>query len=92
LISYLETSFLVSLYTPDANSEAAATYITKAGGPFPLTRFGEVELTNAIELRIFRKEVTTHQGEATLARIASHIATGIFYACRCRPQFMTRRK
>lgn len=80
MISYLETSFLVSLYTPDANSIAAAAYIVKAGGPFPLTPFGEAELTNAIELRVFRHEITLGQAKNALARLSSHIVSGTFYA------------
>lgn len=80
MISYLETSFLVSLYTPDANSLSAAAYIVKAGGPFPLTPFGETELTNAIELRVFRHEVTAGQAKNALANLASHIAGGTFFA------------
>jgi predicted nucleic acid-binding protein len=80
LISYLETSFLVSLYTRDANSAAAAACIHEAGGPFPLTSFGEVELTNAIELRLFRREITAAEERAALADVASHLASGVFSA------------
>jgi predicted nucleic acid-binding protein len=79
LISYCETSFLVSLYTPDANSVKAASYIAKAGGPFPLTPFGEAELANAMELRVFRREVTSGEAKTALATLASHIASGVFY-------------
>ena len=85
MISYLETSFLVSLYAPDANSMAAAAYIVKAAGPFPLTPFGEAELNNAIELRVFRHEVTAGQAKAALAKLASHIAGGTFFVAPMTP-------
>ena len=58
----------------------AATYIVKAGGPFPLTPFGETELANAIELRVFRQEVTASQAKTVLAKLASHMACGTFFA------------
>jgi hypothetical protein len=38
-----------------------------ATGPSPLTSFGELELTNAIELRVFRREITAAQAKLVLA-------------------------
>ena len=71
--SYLETSFLASLYSADANSAAAAEYLSAAKAPFPWTHFIELELTNALELRVFRKEITRAEGGTALVRLASHI-------------------
>jgi predicted nucleic acid-binding protein len=42
--------------------------------------FGEAELTNAIKLRVFRREITAPQAQAALERLAAHIATGVFQA------------
>ena len=42
--------------------------------------FGEAELTNAIKLRVFRREITVAQAQAALERLAAHIATGVFQA------------
>jgi len=68
------------LYAPDAHSAAAREYLLQAAGPFPLTPFGEAELTNAIELRVFRREITAAQAQAALERLAAHIADGVFQA------------
>ncbi len=54
---YADTSFLVSLYVLDSNSARAATQMKRAKLPILLTPFGELELTNAISLRLFRKEI-----------------------------------
>ncbi|MBZ5724606.1 MAG: type II toxin-antitoxin system VapC family toxin [Acidobacteriia bacterium] len=78
--AYLETSFLVSLYTSDANSTAAALAMRRATGPFPIGPFGELELANAIELRRFRREINAEQARAALADVASDLAHGVFYA------------
>jgi predicted nucleic acid-binding protein len=80
LSSYLDASLLTSLYAPDAHSVAAREYLLQAAGPFPLTPFGEAELTNAIELRVFRREITAAQAQAALARLAAHIADAVFHA------------
>jgi predicted nucleic acid-binding protein len=60
LSSYADTSFLISLYTPDANSSRAAELM--GGKPtLLLTPFGELELLNALELRGFRKELSRRE-------------------------------
>jgi hypothetical protein len=80
LSSYLDSSVLTSLYAPDAHSAAAREYLAQAAGPFLLTPFGEAELANAIELRVFRREITAAQAQAALASLATHIADGVFQA------------
>ena len=75
---YLDTSFLVSLYTLDANSAAALKAIARATGPFPVTAFCELELTNAIELRVFRREIAASHAGIILAAWRSDLASGFF--------------
>ena len=76
--SYFDSSFLVSLYTPDANSAAAAARIRHAIRPFPLVPFGELELINAIQLRLFRREIKAAQAMGALADLASDTDSGLF--------------
>jgi predicted nucleic acid-binding protein len=78
LTNYLETSFVVSLYTLDANSAAAVAALRSAAGPFPLTSFCELELTNALELRVFRREISRTKAKLSLAAIAGDLASGVF--------------
>lgn len=63
--NYADTSLLVSLYTPDANS-AEAQACTLEHGEIWLAPFGEFEFINAIQLRVFRKEITPHQAGQSL--------------------------
>jgi predicted nucleic acid-binding protein len=63
---YADTSFLVSLYTSDSNSEEAFALSSAATAIFSITPFGEAEFVNTIELRVFRKEVSSAQAERSL--------------------------
>jgi predicted nucleic acid-binding protein len=77
---YADTSFLVSLYVLDTNSERAATHIQQAKLPILLTALGELELTNAISLRLFRRELTPSKVKAARAMFQKDIADGVLLA------------
>jgi predicted nucleic acid-binding protein len=75
---YADTSFLVSLYTPDANSAEAFAQFSKGEDLFLWTPFGEAEFVNAIELRVFRKEITPAQADRSLAEFERDVDDGAF--------------
>jgi predicted nucleic acid-binding protein len=75
---YADTSFLVSLYTPDVNSGVAARKMRGARDVLLLTSFGEVELTNAIELRVYRRELTATEVKLALAALESDVRDGVY--------------
>ena len=76
--AYADTSFLVSLYTPDANSVQAARQMGHSRQTVLLTPFGELELTNALELRIFRKELTSSEVRAAHSAFRTDLESGVF--------------
>jgi predicted nucleic acid-binding protein len=75
---YADTSFLISLYTPDANSTRAATAMKDIQEPQLLTPFGELELMNALELRVFRRELKASQREAARSAFREDLEAGIY--------------
>ena len=75
---YADTSFLVSLYSPDAHSIIAAREIQRLDPIVMLTPLGELELANALELRIFRKEATAAAIRAAQTKIREHVGAGFF--------------
>jgi predicted nucleic acid-binding protein len=75
---YADTSFLVSLYSPDANSAAAARTMQASPPHRFVTTFGELELVNAFALRLFRKELTAEQAKASWKNFESDVRDGIF--------------
>jgi len=77
LSAYADTSFLVSLYVLDANSARAAAQMKQVELPMLLTPLGEVELSNALYLRLFRNELVASKIGAAQALFTKDIEGGI---------------
>ena len=76
--AYVDTSFLMSLYARDSNTLQAVTQINRLNPTILLTPLGELELANAMELRIFRQEATAAEVKLARAKILEHVDTGFF--------------
>ncbi|MBI3766990.1 MAG: type II toxin-antitoxin system VapC family toxin [Deltaproteobacteria bacterium] len=74
---WLDTSALVSLYVPEARSERVARLVRRAGDPIPFSQLHELELANALRLRVFRCAASRRQVDATLARVMDDLDAGI---------------
>ena len=75
---YADTSFLVSLYCLDANSVSAARTMHASSGDRFVSVFGELEVVNAMELRIFRKQVSATQAQSSLNDFEKDLRAGVF--------------
>ena len=75
---YADPSFLVSLYSPDANSAGAARTMRASTGDRFVTTFGELEVVNALGLRVFRKEVSAVQVQSSLIDFEKDLRDGVF--------------
>ena len=76
--AYCDTSFVVSLYAPDANSQAAASEARRSTTTLFISPLVELELTNALQLRVFRKELTKGEASAAYAVIQNDLAAGVY--------------
>lgn len=47
MVAYFDTSALIKLYYPEAESEALAEWITENSSVISISRFHEIELCNA---------------------------------------------
>jgi predicted nucleic acid-binding protein len=74
---YLDTSFLVSLYAPDANSAAAARVMQTSQNVHVVSTLAELEGVNALELRIFRKEISPAQARTSLRFFEADLRAGV---------------
>ena len=77
MIVYADTSFLFSLYVPDANSSAAAAIMKRIRPPLLATDFAEFEMTNALNWRIFRKELRPSEEQAVLLSFSMDVHAGL---------------
>jgi predicted nucleic acid-binding protein len=79
---YVDTSVLVKLYIKEDLSREASNRIKKNNEAVPLTRFHELEFTNAIQLKQFRSEITEDETLRIMTKFKEHENKGIYY----RPQ------
>lgn len=75
---YADTSFLISLYHRDVNSPRAAKIVASSNPIFFLTPFSELEFTNALELRVFRSEVTRNECRSARVEFHRHVSEGLY--------------
>jgi predicted nucleic acid-binding protein len=75
---YADPSFIVSLYSPDANSAAAARTMQASSGDRFVTTLGELEVVNAMGLRIFRKEISPAQAQSSMIEFEEDLRDGVF--------------
>ena len=78
LTVYLDSSFLVSLYSRDGNSALAIETMAASSGELVVSSWAELETVNALELRVFRKEVSAADAAASLAIFHKNASEGAF--------------
>ena len=69
---------MVSLYSPDAHSARAAHIVRRLNPVVLLTPLGELELANALELRLFSKEANPTAIHTAQTMIHEHVQAGFF--------------
>jgi predicted nucleic acid-binding protein len=77
LSAYADTSFLVSLYVFDTNSALAAGRMSRVELPIVSTPFGELEIANAISLRLFRRELNATEAKAAYSLFQKDVEGGV---------------
>ena len=82
MIAYADTGFLVSLYSQDSHSLIASTLIRSSKPTFILTPLGETEFTNALQLRVFRKEWASRDARLVRESFEQHQAAACFAVSR----------
>ncbi len=75
--SYADTGFLCSLYAPDAHTRRVVARMRRQTLPLPFTWLHQLELRNALRLRVFRREITAAQREVSLNMMLADLAAGV---------------
>jgi hypothetical protein len=82
VVIYADTSFLVSLYGQDANSEQARRAAREHQRPFPWTELLQHETRNAFRLGVFRKEITASEMKQLLKWLEEDQKNGVLHVLR----------
>ena len=78
--AYADAGFLCSLYALDGHTARAAARMKRQALPLPHTWLHQLELRNALRLRVFRGEITASQRDASLNMILADLAGGVLAA------------
>ena len=73
---YVDPSALSRLYFHQAGSPALARWRRGCTEPLPVTHHGRTEIINAIALAVFRKHLTSEQGEEAWSWLAEDFVRG----------------
>lgn len=75
---YPESSFVISLYVPDRNAEAAVSAMRATRAESILTPLVELEVVNALEQRVFRREASPAEARRSRASFEQDLDAGVF--------------
>jgi predicted nucleic acid-binding protein len=78
-VVYIDTSVIVKLYSLEVHSLEVSKWIRKNNEAIPLTNLHELEFTNAIHLKQFRKELSFEQTNQIMSKFDEHKKEGIYY-------------
>ena len=73
---YLDTSALLKLYLREKGSEWGQEQVAAQSDTLPIWELQEAELTNALRLKVFWRDITTAQAEGQLAHFRSRKERG----------------
>lgn len=74
---YADTGFLCSLYAPDAHTARAIARMQRQTLPLPWTWLHQIELRNALRLRVFRREITPAQRDASINALLADLSAAV---------------
>lgn len=75
--AYADTGFLCSLYAPDAHTKRASHRMARQALPLHFVWLHQLELRNALRLRVFRGEITGAQRDLSLNLLLADLASGV---------------
>jgi predicted nucleic acid-binding protein len=79
---YVDTSIIIKLYVKEEYSLDASNRIIENNEAIPLTGLHDLEITNAINLKLFRNEITEDEANYIISKFHEHENKGVYY----RPQ------
>ncbi len=78
MVTYADSSFLVSIYIEDSCTAKARAYFAKSPEPILLTRFSKSETQHAMRMRAFQKSITVTELTRALFQFEHDEAEGFY--------------
>jgi predicted nucleic acid-binding protein len=78
MVTYADSSFLVSLFIKDGNSALAKRYLVRNPGAVSVTRFSKCETEHAIRTLALKKQITLDEMARALFQFEHDEAEGFF--------------
>ena len=79
---YADSSFLISLYSPDSNSMSSIAEMRAARGETIISDLVKLEVINALQQRVFWKQISGTEARLSLAKFEKNEADGAFRMVR----------
>jgi predicted nucleic acid-binding protein len=76
--SYADSGFLISLYLNETMTAAANAVMQTLRQPLPLIPLGLLELQNALQLAVFRKQITEATSKAAWRRVELDLRNNVY--------------
>jgi predicted nucleic acid-binding protein len=76
---YLDTSALLKLYVREAGSDVVQAVIEAQDEPLPIWELQEMELINALRLKVFWKDITPANADRQIELFDQRKARGLYY-------------
>ena len=76
---YLDTSALLKLYLREDSSDWVQAQLEGQSDPLPVWELQEAELTNALRLKVFWRDITAAQAEVQLGHFRSRKERGQYF-------------
>ncbi len=76
---YLDTSALLKLYVLEEGSESVHAVVRGQANPLPVWEIQEMEFTNGLWLKVFRREISKSQAETQLKLFQRRKKSGIYF-------------
>ncbi len=74
--AYFDSAVIAKLYVQESNSADAIRLVSADTAPYALTHWQDIEVRNALRLKLFRREITTEELRASLAAFDEDITAG----------------
>lgn len=77
MISYLDSSALIKLYVAETGSDRVSGYARALRHPIPFSHLHELEMKNALQLKLFRREATSKAVDESVRAIDDDFSAGV---------------